>query len=322
MNLLYFLNYIIFAAFLTMFILEVGIATLFPLFKEYNEKLRAILMPLWGITGTFAIFYVVNFEATYPPLLPLIGTAYALPLFIALLFFISRNAMLAYSEYTGDQRNKSLYTKIYSVSALLIALIVTFVLASGTSGIGVNTVDWSLTLSFINLFSILVFLSIVSMAILLASVVIGVEELLRFRAVFSLLPYPLMGIAILIYLPYILSSILSAGNMLLLALLLLLSTALILGDPKRSRAKGIAIALVFLSILFFGSLEYPYFFGGKINADNYLVNSTTGFYALLITLIGGICLFAALSFFAYVTYTKSPSSNRTTVKEDAKKEQR
>jgi cytochrome d ubiquinol oxidase subunit II len=306
MNLLYFLNYIIFAAFLTMFILEVGIAILFTLFKEYNEKLRTILMPLWGITGTFAIFYIVNFEATYPPLLPLIGTAYALPLLIALLFFISRNAMLAYSEYTGDQRNKSLYTKIYSVSALLIALIVTFVLASGTSGIGVNTVDWSLTLSFINLFPILVFFSIVSMAILLSSVVIGIKELLRFRAVFSLLPYPLMGIAILIYLPYLLSSILSMGNMLLLVLLLLLSTALILGDPTRSRAKGIAMALVFLSILFFGSLEYPYFFGGKINVDNYLVNSTTGFYALLITLIGGICLFAALSFFAYVTYCQKP----------------
>ena len=304
MNLLYLLNYLIFAVFLTMFILEIGIAILLSFFKQYSEKLRSVLMPMWGITGTFAVFYVVNFEATYPPLLPLVGTAYALPLLIALLFFISRNAMLAYSEYVGDQKSRDTYTKIYTISALVISIIVTFVLASGASGIGINVADWSLNYSFINMFSILAFLSIASMALLLSSIMIGVKELFRFRAIFSILPYLLMGAAIMLYLPYALSNTLGLSNILLLILLLVLSSIIILGDPARKRAKCVSLSWVFLSIMFFGSLEYPYLFGGSINVNNYLINSTTGFYTLLITLIGGLCLIGALSFFAYTTYIK------------------
>ncbi|MDE1856294.1 MAG: hypothetical protein KGH49_03620, partial [Candidatus Micrarchaeota archaeon] len=88
MNPLYLVNYFIFSVFITLFLLEVGSAIL-ALFSygAYRDKLRRYLLPIWEVDGTFAAFYLVNFEVTYPTLLGIVGTIYILPLLLAAAFF-------------------------------------------------------------------------------------------------------------------------------------------------------------------------------------------------------------------------------------------
>ena len=52
-------------------------------YEKYKEKLMRYITPIWEVTGTFAVFYVVNFEATFPTLLGVAGTIYAVPLLLA-----------------------------------------------------------------------------------------------------------------------------------------------------------------------------------------------------------------------------------------------
>ncbi|EQB70919.1 MAG: hypothetical protein AMDU1_APLC00044G0057 [Thermoplasmatales archaeon A-plasma] len=42
-------------------------------YRESEQKVFRYLVPIWEVTGTFFVFYVVNLEALIPSALPLIG---------------------------------------------------------------------------------------------------------------------------------------------------------------------------------------------------------------------------------------------------------
>ncbi len=81
MSLLYYLNYGILAAFLSLFFVEVGMAIYaLVIYGRYRERIWRYIMPLWEITGTFAVFYGASLIATYPNLMPVIAPIYIGPI--------------------------------------------------------------------------------------------------------------------------------------------------------------------------------------------------------------------------------------------------
>ena len=92
MDILYIMNHVVFSLFITLFLVEVGMAFTGLIFYDSYKIIKKYLIPMWEINGTFAIFYIVSFEAIYPKLLVNIGTLYLLPVMVAALLLILRNA--------------------------------------------------------------------------------------------------------------------------------------------------------------------------------------------------------------------------------------
>ncbi len=309
MNTLYGINYAIFAVFLTLFIIEVGVALTFLFaYKENKERLRRYLNPIWEITGTFAVFYIVNLEATYPSALTILGNAYLAPLLGAALFLIFRNAFIAYSEYAGLARERK-YVTVYSISTLVVAFLAIAVLASGISGTGINIASGSINLVSVlfNPFFLLMFLSVVLIALFVGHEIFDATAFRKIGPVCGVVGVVLVLLALHIYIPYMLQNL--AGNFAFMAFVIVfLVITIVLGLMHDGSARYLAPVWLFYSIVFFGRLQYPYWFGGLSSALSYLANSATAPYVIAITLIGGLFLVAALSYFVYMAYIKKGES--------------
>ncbi len=305
MNGIYTLNYAVFAAFFTLFTIEVGIALAFLLSYRNKDRLKRYLMPIWEITGTFAVFYVVNFEASFPSAIAIVGRVYIVPLLIAAMFFIFRNAFIAYSEYIRRAPTEKRLLRVYSVATVVTAFLVVGVLGSGVSGIGINAQEATanIYLMLFNPFTLLLFTAVALIGVFAVSVFFGI-------AAFRMLGYACAPIAVLLVL---IALYLHGGHALsnataywpLLALTLAFLAAVMYLGIRAPRASQFAVvAWVFWAILYFGVVVYPYWFGGALNSQAYLVNAVTGRYTVAVTLVGGALVAAALAYFIYITYVK------------------
>ncbi len=305
MNLLYGMNYAIFAVFFMLFILEIGIALGFLFAYKKKDQMKRYLMPIWEVTGTFAVFYLVNFETTYPTAISLVGNIYIAPLLIAAIFFIFRNAFIAYSEYVGNITSEKTYLRIYSVATIITAFLVISVLSSGISGFGVNVTYATsnfLTLLF-NPFNILIFVSVLLFAIFAVSVFFEIESMKRIGFLCAFLGILITAFALYSYTYYAIKNEVFLWHSLVILFVLLIST-MYMSIRKQKLAKYVALAWLFDAITYFGTLVYPFWFGTKTSPDNYLVNSVTGHYAALATAFGGLFLLIALAYFLYIIYVK------------------
>ncbi|MEM3247684.1 MAG: cytochrome d ubiquinol oxidase subunit II [Candidatus Micrarchaeaceae archaeon] len=290
---LIFINYIVFALFLTAFIIEVGIALLLLISYNTKEKLLKYLMPMWEIDGTFAIFYVVDLESTYPSILLTAGTMYILPVLIAALFFIFRNAFLAYGEYMGKESAQKAYIRIYGIAMLVVAFIAISVLASSVSGIGVNLAAKSLDIIALlfNPFSLLIFFAVALLSLFAAMVIFGIrhvgaEVLAAVAAVVFVL------IALQSYAHYIIANVL-ADPVLIIIPAVLIAVAILLQALKKGLARYLTIVALFFSVLLFELAEYPYWFNKAVALQSILVSGPSASYLLAFS-IGGIAVLAVL----------------------------
>ncbi len=312
----FFINYGIFSAMLTLLLVETGASVLVLLnYSRYIDRVLKYIVPIWEVNGTFVAFYLVNLEATYPYMVKLIGTVYIAPVLAGLIIFMAHNAYLAYSEYIGKEEPKRLYMKIYSTSMVLVAFIAVSILTSAVSGIGINPGKMSISLltMFLNGYNILMFIGIV--LITLSS------TLMFFNARISNWNFtPLLlaaigiivvGIASLIYVPYIAADFDRLYLYLIPAIgLLIVASVLNLGLNRRF-TRVATVSFLLYGIMYFGVLQYPYFFGETIDAGTIVNSSALVPYVNWITLLGGIFLVAILTVFAYYTYLKPEDGFRT-----------
>lgn len=91
---------------------------------------------------------------------------------------------------------------------------------------------------------------------------------------------------------------------LLILTIVFLVVVMYLGAKKNRIARYAVLVWLFWAVVYFGVLVYPYWFGGVVSSQSYLVNAVTGKYTLAVTLIGGLFLVIALSYFIYITYLK------------------
>ncbi len=302
----YLINYIVFSAFLTLFTLEIGSSFIFMINREYYPKIKDFITPLWGPIGTFAIFYAVNTEATYPSALTLVGTMYIALGMAAGLFFILRNAFIMYSEAHGDKRMDMLYREIYIVMTIIVAFLVVTIFSSALSGIGVNLTNLSISLpvAMFNPFNISFFVSIVLIAFSISYIQFNVKEGGKFVPIAaSALAYLLIIVTSEIYLPYF-SKNLIANFYLLVISIIIAAAGFIAYLFGKSFSKYILGIWLFLSIVMFGIIQYPYLFGGVAEYTEFLNNTTMALYASYVTAIGGAMLALFLAIFFYINYVK------------------
>lgn len=306
MNTLYTINYVILSAFLTLFTIEIGIAILsLTQYSNYKQKIRKYINPIWEVNGTFAIFYLVNFEATFPNLLPIVAVVYLIPALIAFLFFILRNAFMVFSEHIDVKKSEERYMKVYGISTLIVAVFVISILTSSLSGVGVNFYNSSINLPLMifNPFNILILVSIMLIAFFIIVNYLKIEKFRILSILFIIAAFLLIILSMISYLNYLLPSI-TANFILILVSGLILLISVILSAIKSKSAAYVAIVWLFTSIIILGIIQYPYVLAGTQNATNYLTNSLSGTYVTLITLGCGSILILALLLFVYINYIK------------------
>lgn len=305
----YMINYTVLAAFLTLFIAEVGSSFIFLINRQYYPRIKNFITPLWGPIGTFAIFYAVNTEATYPSALSLVGTMYIALGMAAGLFFILRNAFIMYSEAHSDKRRDLIYRELYIVMTVIVAFLVVTIFSSAISGIGVNLSQASISAltAMFNPFNVAYFISIALMALSVSYVQFNVREGGRIVPLVSAaLSYIIIIAVSEKYLPYFAPAL--ASNYYALAVSLIIAAAgfaaYFLG---RSISKYIMGIWLFVSIDMVGVIQYPHLFGTAAEYTQFLNNSTMALYTSYVTAIGGSLVALYLVIFFYVNYLKRVS---------------
>ena len=302
MNFLYIVNFAILAAFLTLLIIEIGIALLSLFYYEgYREKLRKYILPIWELDGTFGVFYIVNTAITYPTLVGALGI-YFVPLFLIALFFILRTAFIAYSEYIGS--NEKRYMQIYAISTLAIAAIAFSILDSAVSGIGINLTSSSanLVLLFINPFNVGMIIGVTLISLYVTSHLLEIVQAARQSTYTLPIAYLFVIEGSWAYSQTFFSSILSHWY-LLFASIILLAIAVLMSYKKNRYAHWAAILWLFIAINLYGLTLYPHIFGSA-NVIGFITTGALGTASLWINLIGGIIVVIALSYFIHLTYIR------------------
>jgi len=137
----FYVNFAIFAVFLTLFLTELmGAVVLLFFYDAAKKKVLPYIVPIWEVTGTFAAFWVVTADFAYPLVLIPVATLFAAAIVVFLIFVVARNSSISFAEYIikrGWLDEKKLY-QAYGLSTVLIALVVLMILSTIVSGAGIT----------------------------------------------------------------------------------------------------------------------------------------------------------------------------------------
>lgn len=304
MNILYLLNHFIFSIFITMLLVEGGFAMMaLVAYKKYKDSLMRYITPIWEVTGTFAVFYAVSFEATFPQLLTAGGTIYAIPLLFAASLLIIRNAFLVYSMYIADLKAEVKNLRIYALATMAALLLFLSVLSSAMSGIGINLAKASASIfMYLNPFNILVIVSALLLSLSLAGSIFKVERLSRITWL------PISAAIVIFYFGAILFANSSASHfpsaLSIFPIIVILVAALGILEERRSKyLSAFMILIVVFLVNLLGIIEYPYIFG-TLNVTSYMASSALAMPILIITLLGGGIVAASLTYLIYLSYLR------------------
>ncbi len=307
MSLPYLINYGIFSVFMALLLLEgaFAITSLFS-YDKYKKRLMRYVTPIWEVNGTFAVFYLVNFEATFPKLLGIGGTIFAVPVLLAAALIIIRNAFLIYSQYVGETRQERRYLKVYAIATLAALVLALSVLSSSMSGIGVNLSRASASLLiYLNPFNLIVIVSALLISLSLAASVFQINRLKRVGWLFLAAAIALLYAGIFLFVKPVLTNFGHVET----RILLLMALVAILGiiQAKKWRHSGlVTIITVVYGINVLGAMEYPYIFG-SLNITGYMNSAALSGPITLITLFGGMIVAVSLSYLVYLSYLKGKS---------------
>ncbi len=302
-------NFIVFAAFLSAFVIEVGLALL--LLFDYSDKAKIMkyLIPVWEINGTFAIFYIVDTEATFPAVLVPLGFLYIIPIMFAGIAFIFRNSFFGYSEFMSNKINEKRYIIVYAISTVIVAFLALSVLNSTVSGIGVNVASSSLNLlnMLFNPYNIMMFLGEAAFAIFADVLIFKIKREFLYSIIAIILAFIfIIGAMFIGNISYFLGNVKSELYYLILPIILII-ISFFAYKFKDSFVKFIVPFTVFISILSFEFLEYPGLFNNTLPFKDVLVSSIDQPLVLIFGIVGGLILFASLAVVVYLNvFAKDP----------------
>ncbi|MCL4398752.1 MAG: hypothetical protein M1322_04070 [Candidatus Parvarchaeota archaeon] len=295
MNVYISINYVLLAVVFTFLFVEGMSAISFMYDRKSLPVVKKYLDPIWGIVGTFVVFFVVNAEVLYPSIMPAIDYLYVFPILLATLLFIGRNLFLVFSEYIwkGSRFSQLALARIYSLITFIIIILLLSIFISIISGVGANP---SLTG-----FSAAVFLSnpyvfgFIIGTLLIAfglSFVFYKIEKMKFLS-------PIATVTgLLLFILSIRGLGLNTNYVTYLLAVAIALVSILYYVTGRTRREVIFIA-AFLSVLSVNFLNYAKVFGTK-SLYSYLNNSAVSSASILVTLIGGTLLTAMLLFFFYM----------------------
>lgn len=147
-NFFFFSNFAIFSVFATLLLTEtMGSLLLLARWGKYKGSVLPYIIPIWEVTGTFGAFWVVSSDFSFPSILIPVAGIFSFAIMVFLILFVARNSSIAFAEFIekkGWLDEKKLF-QIYSVSSILIALVVLTIVTGimGGNGIDFKTLTFS-----------------------------------------------------------------------------------------------------------------------------------------------------------------------------------
>ena len=305
------LNLIIFSVFFTVAATELMAASaiLFR-YKESEKKVFRFLLPIWEITGTFFVFYVVNLEGLAPDVLPLLAYSFISYILIFLILYVLRNTVIVSAEniWKNSRVNRRLLYSAYAVVTFVLGAMVVMIYASFLGGHGLNY-----TAETFSLVSFLKFLPddgfVIGIAVLffgLAAVFYGLDVNRFLPLIVTAAGMIIAGISLL--------GLGDSNNTALFAIPVIFTLLLPLlwifpGTRYIAEKKLVFQGFIAISVFFLAYSQYPYLLGKTLLVPSILNNSamqTQMFYA---TIIGGVILLL-LSYFFYDIYYESNKNDK------------
>ncbi|MDE1860457.1 MAG: cytochrome d ubiquinol oxidase subunit II [Candidatus Micrarchaeota archaeon] len=300
MDALLIINMAIFAILFPLFAMEAGAAGLYLLdYAKYKKILTNYIGLTWEISGTFLVFFLVDFEATFPKMLPILGTIYLAPILLGSAFVIFRNAFLVYSEYASKSSIQKSEAKVYAFSTITAAFFFISIMSSTVTGTGVdlNTQSLDLPIILLNPYSIAIFIGLAAISLLCVLVFFDIYTNGYFIvavpvATFSFL-YALPAV------PYLFNSAITDLWYLNIPPAILFMSMIVLHTKRSKLAKLFVFPWLAMSSVIFQLLEYPFLFGGAVNIADYLPSQASSSYIAPLTIIGAAILLIGLAVLLY-----------------------
>ena len=306
------LNLIIFSVFFTVAATELMAASaiLFR-YKESEKKVFRFLLPIWEITGTFFVFYVVNLEGLAPDVLPLLAYSFISYILIFLILYVLRNTVIVSAEniWKNSRINRRLLYSAYAVVTFVLGAMVVMIYASFLGGHGLNY-----TAETFSIVSFLKFLPddgfVIGIAVLffgLAAVFYGLDVNRFLPLIVTAAGMIIAGISLL--------GLGDSNNTALFAIPVIFTLLLPLlwifpGTRYIAEKKLVFQGFIAISVFFLAYSQYPYLLGKTLLIPSILNNSamqTQMFYA---TIIGGVILLLLTYFFYDIYYESNKNDKR------------
>ena len=310
MNLVFEVNYAVFAIFASLLITEImGSVLLLLSWKEARSEVLEYIVPIWEVTGTFGAFWVVTGDFAYPSLLIPVASIFAPLLTVFLILFVARNSSIAFGEFIVKRKwlDESKLYRAYAISTLVLGLTVLVLLSSLVSGAGVDLSKMAFSLgAWIS--------SPGSLLFVIGTLVIGVGIAPVFYSLSPMkrivLPVTASGIALSVLSYYLYSPSLVSVWMLIPVALTLVAGVLFMSDRTAAIVSNKAIFIAVLGAIIFSLqfLVYPSLAGGGIQVDAVTTSGVMASAYLTITAVGGVILAIMLGFYMNVAMrSKSPT---------------
>jgi cytochrome d ubiquinol oxidase subunit II len=289
------MNYVILAVLFTFLITEAMSSLSIMYDRKSLPSVKKYFDPVWGVIGTFAVFFVVNTEVLYPSVFPSIDSMYVFPILLATFLFIARNVFLVFSEYVWKDSKISqlLLARTYSIASFAILLVLIIIFLSLITGLGTNSALTSFSISaFVSNYYSLGF--IVGLLLIVFGLAFPFFRLEKFKGLSPLMT--VIGLALFIISMSALGMIVNYVTYIIAVAIAF--TSLLYFLTGKSRREPIFV-LIFLSVLSINILNYGRIFGTR-SLYSFLNNSAVSSASLAVTIVGGLLLTAMLIFFLYM----------------------
>ncbi len=313
-NGIFYVNFAIFAVFLTLFITELmGAFLLLFWYEKAKRRVLEYVVPIWEVTGTFAVLWVVTADFAYPSMLFPVASLLAAYIVLFLIFLVARNASISFAEFIIKRRwldEKKLY-QAYAVSTLLLGIVVVIMLSAIVSGAGVDLT--ALTFSFTGWVtdpgSIPYLLGVLILGVGLAPVFYDISELRRWTLPLTTLGVVIEAVALDLYA----SSFLTWVFLVPAGLTVLPAAAYQHPGLAKAVTNKVLLGFVGTVVLFSQSyLVYPTAFHGGITVDSVTTTGPMVGAYLVLSAAGVVIVGALMGFYLYVAYrSRSPPAAGT-----------
>ncbi|MCL6090120.1 MAG: hypothetical protein M1393_03675, partial [Candidatus Thermoplasmatota archaeon] len=193
-------------------------------------------------------------------------------------------------------------------SMLLVAFIAISMLTSSVSGIPINLKDGTidLVIMFANYFNLLYFVGIALITVSVSMIFFEMKKPSKMLPIiFLLAAVVLIAVATSLYTPYIFANFLKYLLYFIVVLTILLVSYISYLKDYGIISKVMVVLGTYSAIMYYGLLEYPYFFNGQVNALALMNSSVMTEYINAITLIGGVLTAMFITVFVYFSYFRN-----------------
>jgi cytochrome bd ubiquinol oxidase subunit II len=305
-NLVFEMNFAIFAVFAALLLTEVMGALLLLLFWEKgNKPVLEYVIPIWEVTGTFGAFWVVAAYFAFPALLIPVAGIFGPLLIIFLILFVGRNSSIVFGEFITRRKwlnHENLY-RVYAITTVLLGVALLIFLSSliGGKGIDLAADTFSVSSWITSGGNILFLIGTILLCAGLGPVLFSLEQMRKIA-----LPLTALGIAVSITAYYLYSpSLLSAW--ILVPIVLTIAAPILFFSGRLSKVvenKAIFITLFSIVIFSLQFLIYPKILGQTVQVDSVTTTGPLASAYFAMTTAGAVLLAVMLFFYMMITSRK------------------